>query len=287
MEVGEADPHRLHDTEATAVLTFSDWHVGEVVQSAQVNGLNEYTPEIAERRAQNAARNAVKLITKEARGVAMKRVVVGLLGDFITGHIHRELIETNAFSPADEAMFATRLLLGTMKYILENTPDYMQFDVVCKSGNHGRMTEQKSIATAEGNSLEAVMYGSLSALLSSERVRFHLSPSYHHYVNIHGVTHRFHHGDEVRYNGGTGTITIPLMKSIAAWDSDLPAHYDVMGHFHNRFMHRKFLINGSLIGVTPYGRFRVKGSSEPPTQSFHLVDSHRGITGHWPIWVLD
>lgn len=281
------DRERERPTEATVVLVLSDWHVGERVTYAQTNGLNEYNPDIAEQRARRCYQNAVKLIRHVGSAVPVKHVVVGLLGDFITGNIHDELKETNAFSPADETKFATQLHVGGIRYLLNELPDYIDFDFVCKSGNHGRITQKKQIATAEGNSLEAVMYASMAALFEDSRCRWHLSPSYHAYLDIHGVVHRFHHGDEIMYNGGVGGLTIPLNKAIRAWNDDLPAHFDVLGHFHTRTIQRNALVNSSLIGTTPYGRFRVKASSETPTQSLYVVDSHRGITGHWPVWVMD
>jgi hypothetical protein len=37
--------------QATAIVCFSDWHIEERVDSETINGINEYNPKIAEKRA--------------------------------------------------------------------------------------------------------------------------------------------------------------------------------------------------------------------------------------------
>jgi hypothetical protein len=60
------------------------------------------------------------------------------------------------------------------------------------------------------------------------------------------------------------------------------AHCDFLGHFHQFTPHRRFMVNGSLIGYSPYA-LRVKAEFEPPQQVFCLWDKSRGKTVTIPI----
>jgi len=118
----------------TAVIVASDWHVGERVDPATVNGLNEYSPDIARERAIHFWHNAVTLINESPY---VNKLVIALLGDFISGTIHPELLENNYLSPMEEILFAQELLLDGLQYVVNNTsisPSDIQ--IPTSSGNH-------------------------------------------------------------------------------------------------------------------------------------------------------
>lgn len=272
--------HRKH--ESTAVVLASDFHVEERVTSESVNGSNEYSMAIAKSRTEAFFRNILKLVTKEQQDTHINTLCLALLGDFISGHIHLELMESCEVSPVEAAVFAQNLLASGIEYLLKNSK--LQLVIPCCSGNHARITSQVHVASEHGNSLEWMIYSNLARHFKpNKRVIFVLSKSYFNWVKIYDFDIRFHHGHGMKYGGGIGGITIPILKAIARYDVAKKAYLDCFGHFHSPISMDKFVSNGSLIGDTPYSK-RL-GFSGRPQQQFFLIDKKRGKTGMFPVFV--
>jgi len=268
-------------SEATAVLVASDWHIEERVKKEAVNGLNEYTLAIAENRADLFFRNGLRLTNIMSKEVTIKTIVLALLGDFITNQIHEEFPENNQLLPTEAIKKVQEMLASGIKFILANS----NFDLVipCHSGNHARTTTKTHVTSEHGHSLEYLMYHSLASVFENEkRVKFIISDSYHSFVDIFGFTVRFHHGHNVRYQGGVGGITIPANKAIAQWNQARKADLDVFGHFHQYFKGSRFICNGSMIGYNAFA-VSIKAEFGPPQQAFFLIDKKRGRTIDAPI----
>lgn len=269
------------DSEATALWVASDWHVGEKVTLGQTNGINEYNPDISKARGEQYFINAVKLTKMMGRDVPIKKVVLALLGDFITGHLHSQAVETNYFAPVDETIYAQKIIASGIEYVLKHT-DY-ELVIPCASGNHGRTTKFAEFGSENGHSHEFFMYTNLRDYFRNEkRVTFIINEGAHTYLNIYGKNVRFLHGHDLKYNGGVGGLTVPVNKAIAQWDKARPAFLTVFGHFHQRFDGGNFLANGSLIGYNAFA-LSIKASAEPPAQQLCLIDSVRGKTVVCPI----
>lgn len=268
-------------TTATAFAIASDWHIEEVVKSSHVSGMNKFDEKVCQERVERFFRHTVKLIHKEQKAVKLDRLVLALLGDFISGTIHEDLAETNRLLPSDAIAEAHTHLSSGIRHLLKNTD--LDILIVCHTGNHGRMTKQQRISAEQGNSLERYMYFSLAREFQAEkRVEFIIADGYHSYLDCYGYVVRFHHGHAVRYSGGVGGITIPVNKAIANWDKSRTADLDVFGHYHQFFDGGQFICNGSLIGYNAYA-LSIKASYEPPRQAFFLVDSEDGKTVVAPI----
>lgn len=259
--------------EATAVICLSDLHLEESVDPNTVNGLNEYNPQIAEKRFKKLIENALKLTNLQANSVNIKDVIIWLGGDIISGYIHQELVESNFMSPVEAILFADRLISWGIDFFLNNSK-YNLF-IPTSNGNHGRTTQKIQISTYAANSFEFLLYKNLERRYANEkRVRFQVAEGYLNFVDVYNMKIRFHHGDSVKYHGGSGGLYVPINKSIAAWDSSIKVDLDVMGHFHQLTCDRKFIVNGSMIGYGPYS-LSIKASPEPPQQAFFLLDKER------------
>lgn len=268
-------------SEGTAVWLASDWHVGEKVTFGQTNGLNEYNPTIAKARGVKYFQGGLRLTEILGKDVQINRIVLALLGDFITGHLHLDAVETNYLPPVEETLFAQDIIASGIKFILENS----KYDilVVCHSGNHGRTSKFAHFGSENGHSLEYFMYHSLAQMFSHEkRVEFQIPEGAHSYVDIYGYTLRFLHGHDIKFGGGVGGITIPVNKAIAQWDKGKKAYLTCFGHFHQKFDGGNFIANGSLIGYNAFA-LSIKASAEPPAQQLFIIDSKRGKTFVCPI----
>ena len=136
------------------------------------------------------------------------------------------------------------------------------------------------VSTEYGNSLETFIYTSLRD--ENPLIRWVIEPAYLTYVKVYGYTLRFQHGHFVLYHGGIGGLTIPFLKALNGWDNQRRADFTFAGHFHQYFMHRRFIVNGSMIGFNPYA-IALKCEYEPPCQAFFLIDKMRGRTVNIPL----
>lgn len=267
--------------EATVKVTWSDWHVDEVVNPRTVNGLNKYNPEIAKKRSQLCAINTVKLVEKERRDVKINTLVLHLAGDNIGGWIHDELEQTNSMSPIDATIFATELLGNSIEYVIEKGK-FKRVVIICNWGNHGRTTKKMHISNQGATNYEKIIYHNLKARFGN-KIEFIIEDSTIVYYKIYDLMGRFFHGHQIKYGGGIGGLAIPLIKKIAFWDKTIKADFNSLGHFHTLgYFQNETTVNASLKGFDPFAQ-EIGASFEPPKQSFQLIDSKYGITIKAPI----
>jgi hypothetical protein len=304
--LNETTPQTFHiqpyepsdESESTAVLVCSDWHSEEEVDPRKVNGVNEYNLDIFSDRAMKLFQRAGRMWYIGNKDTRIRSMIVGFLGDFISGNIHDDIIENNLSGMNEAILNAHEKLAGGLRYLLDNT-DVEEFIVVCHSGNHGRLTKEQRIATEAQNSIEYTMYNYLRREFANEpRVRFLISESYlSHVVLYDAYTIRFHHGHNIRYSGGVGGIYIPVNKKINEWNKSRipgedgilipPVALDVFGHFHQYIDAGNFVCNGSLIGYNPFAQ-AIGASVEPPQQAFFLINKRwKAKTMATPIFVTE
>ena len=259
------------------ILLLGDWHVAEIVERAAVNGCNESNPEIMERRVANIARAAVAVIRQTREWARVDEMLIHLQGDFVTGYIHPELAETNAMAPIEEARFGKRLIAGVLDYLTEHS-GVKRFTVVCSRGNHGRLTKKKQFKNAAGTNLETSIYWDLAdRYTEKDGWTWRIPPSGLAYVSLRNPDGsewvvRGYHGEQCRYGGGVGGMTIPLNKLQARWDKTHRADFNLMGHYHTFSRPNPSTIcNGSLKGTDEYA-MENGFSHEPPIQTLAIYD---------------
>lgn len=273
--------------QGAALALASDWHVEERVDPRTINGVNEYTPDIARERARRFFVGVEWMVNVLAGGEQRYQIddlVLWLGGDMMTGYIHEELMESNFMSPTKALLFAQELLASGIDYLLAQT-HVARLVVVCSHGNHGRTTPKRRVSTAAENSYEWLMFHILAQRYAAEpRVTFHVADGAHVYVEVMEHVVRFHHGDDVRYAGGVGGLSIPLRKAVDAWNVTRRADLTCVGHWHQYADYGDALVNGSLIGHSAYAQ-SIKARFEPPRQAFCVLDPERGKRFVSPILV--
>lgn len=261
---------------------FSDWHVEEPVRPANVNGLNEYNLDIADKCIKRCA-DAVDWFARDTRW-DMRELGIWLGGDLYSGHIHEELMESNFLSPVQAVAWLQEKIEAMIMTILANTK-FERIVVVCNDGNHGRLTHKIRVATRTANSLEWLLYKMLRVRFAHEpRLQFQIAESEWNYVEVYDKTFAFTHGDSFRYMGGVGGLLIPVRRGLNEMRKYRPVDYVSMGHFHTRMDTVDVAVNGSMIGISPYS-MRNHFTPEPRQQSFFLVDSTRGKCVTAPVWM--
>lgn len=123
----------LGNNEATAIIVASDWHIAETIKPEEVNGLNEYTIEIAKQRGEQFFQNAVRIIDVLGKDIPIKHAILALIGDFINNMLFEEAMETNSMLPIKEVILAQDMIASGIEYMLKNTK--LNLTIVCHSGN--------------------------------------------------------------------------------------------------------------------------------------------------------
>ena len=236
--------------EVTAVALASDWHVEELVDPRTVNGKNEYNPDISRQRAAKFFDNVRWLVEQHQKGYNLKNLILWLGGDMITGYIHEEFMETNALSPTEACMLFQEYIISGIDYLLANTKLEKLF-IPCSFGNHGRTGPKRRIATGATNSFEWLSYHSLRQHYKNEkRVEFIIADGSHLYMDVYQWKVSFHHGDDVKYGGGIGGLSIPLMKAIDSWNEYISADITCIGHYHSYEDFKNCVVNGCFVRDT-------------------------------------
>lgn len=267
--------------EATAVLVLSDWHVEERVDPATCRNLNEYTLDIADRRIKQLVQKAAMLIEHERALTGIRRIVVAALGDFLTGHIHDDLVEITQLAPLAATRWAGERLGGVIDAMSEIAPVL----VATASGNHGRSTLKPRMATENEHSFEQHLYLTMASQERRPHVEWQVGAGYLNNINLDGFIVRAHHGHAIRFGGGVGGLTIPANKAISNWNQAQRADLDIFGHWHCfSWLPYRFVANGCLIGHNAFAD-RIKAEYQPPSQSLIIIDHEHGrVTKVLPIF---
>lgn len=270
--------------EGMAVALLSDAHIEEVVRPTAVGGRNSYDLEISAVRMQRFFDAFRWQIDFHRERFEIREVLLWLGGDLFTGHIHDELIETNDCHPTDAILtLRARLKWGIGELLKDRKLE--RLIIPCNVGNHGRTTSKRRVKTVTENSYEWLLYNVLAGDFEKDsRVEFEIPRSAHTYVEAYDMRLHFHHGDEVRYWGGVGGLSVPLGKRVPMWDTVIESDLHHVGHFHQFRDFGHTIVNGSVIGYSEYA-MAIGAEYEPPQQGFYVLDAKRGKTCVSPLWV--
>lgn len=267
---------------ATPVAVVSDLHVEEPVKPEKVDFKNEYNLEIAELCIQRIA-EAVCWFADDKR-FDMRSCVVAIIGDTYSGVIHEDLLESVQLLPMQVICWLLERLERMLRFIAANTK-FERIVVPCADGNHGRNTPRMRIQTRTENSLEWLMYTQLAARLKDEpRIEFQIADGIYTHLQVHNTHIGFTHGDTFGGGGGLGGPVPGIRRKLAVDRQHRRIDHVVMGHFHSRQDYGDVVMNGSGIGVAPYGVAN-HFSPEQRQQTWFLVDAEHGKGLCAPIWL--
>lgn len=283
-------PKDKYKEEVIAISTLSDVHIEEPVVKSVVNGLNEHNVDIATKKLEKYFKRLMYMIIQARKaGYKLNNLVIGLLGDFITGYIHEELEEINGLTPIEATLLVQELLIKGLRFLSE-IGNFEKILVPCTPGNHGRTTIRKRYSTGYKNSYEWLMYNEIKRLFDTiggyENIEFIIPESEFIYLNLFGYINKFSHGDHFKYQGGIGGIEIPLKKWLFRENSVIKTDMSWIAHWHQYISLNKVRVNGSLIGYNAYAR-AFGFEPEPPKMQFQLLDKKRGYTLNNPIILTD
>lgn len=270
-------------SEIVPCLNIGDWHSEEIVDSNMVGGANEYNPAVRDRRIRRFCQHAHTQLEMLSSANSFDTIVINILGDMISGHIHEELIQTNDQSPIEATLTVIEKLISTILFFHDNTD--CNIDINCVCGNHARTTRKIQSKTYVRNSYEYLIYHMVARMLQDKkRLRFSIAEGRFLFRTIFDTKLRVHHGDVVRYAGGILGVGVPIAKAIAKLNETRDVDLDIMGHWHSYQSTRNYVVNGSLIGLSEYG-LGSKCGFEPPSQTICVIHKKWGKTIEIPVYV--
>lgn len=274
-------------TKGIPTIFASDWHYGEIVHKAQINGMNEFNLDIADRRIKALVDGAVNLLFDEQKEPIYDGIVFAMGGDMFSGVIHEELKETN-----EKEMFPTLLqLTERVEWVITNlAKQFGRVHVPVVVGNHGR-TSRKPVAKNRAFQNFDWLLGSLlaSRFRGDKRITFQIPEGPDAQYSIYGHRYLLTHGDQFR--GGDGIIG-PIGSVIRGnhrktmRESNINKPYDTLicGHWHQLIMTEKIIINGALKGYDEYA-YTNNFEYQDPQQAMWLTHPEHGITISMPIFL--
>lgn len=289
-EIPQASASRF-DQPVAKVALLSDIHIEEEFPSSVTNGINTYNAEIATKRLMKYFARLIYLIKADIRkGHNVTDLVIGYLGDGITGYIHEELMESNNMTPIEASLYLENLLISGFKEICnEFRKKFNTITIVMMRGNHSRTSKRKKYVTGYKNSYEWYIAKHIQEHfdnLSYDNVNVLTSTSEFLELNIYDKIWVFSHGDHFNYRGGIGGVMVPFRRFAKEMQSIIPADRYVIGHWHSSWYLPFGVINGSVIGYSPYAMGHHL-EPEPPQQWLLTQDSKLGFTGSELIKLTD
>lgn len=267
----------------TGFLIASDWHVEETVKASTVLGKNEFNLEIAEKRVVNFFANSVYMIRKKP----VDNLVIGLLGDFIGGFIHEELMQTNGLTPMEGIAFVKKLIISGLKYMHDELPELKKIVVVGICGNHTRTTRKMQFANGFAMNHEYFMYKDIEqtlALMGLTKFEYVIPESEFAYLDIYGKKILFCHGHQFRSAGGVGGVYPPMLRWFGKMNQTIKIDKAVIGHYHQSIWTKEVCVNGSIKG---YDAFALGNglAFEEPKQTYFILNEKRGFIFYTNIFV--
>lgn len=272
--------------EAVAVINAGDWHFEERVDSAAVNGVNEYNLDIARERAHRFWASAASLVDMCRSRSRIDTLVVNILGDLMNGWIHEPYVATNELTPTEAVLEVFTQLISGLDFLQKETKA-KEIIVPCICGNHGRFTKLKWSKLGPGTSYEGLLYNLIARWHKAKRnkvIRFILPQGDMTYITVYDRVIRVTHGDNIQYAGGIGGVHVPLRKAIDIWNTQIRADYNYVGHWHSDMAGEDYRISGSLVGYNEFS-IKIKARFRPASQAFELQHPKYGATARFPIIV--
>jgi hypothetical protein len=276
---------------AVGLIHLSDLHVGEVVRSEEVGGVNEYSPEIFKRRFRRMIDASIQIIPRWAADCDLKGVIVALNGDLVSGNIHAELRETNALTAHEQVALATDEIAEGLRQVADKFGAVL---VTVTPGNHGRTTEKTHAKRMAALSYDTMIGNILAREFASDpRITVNMSAGADIVFPIFGWSVLQTHGDSMGTGGGQGFAgpELPIVrggKRIKLSGFSTGERYDIMltAHYHTSSNPGTMLANGSMVGYSEYA-VRIRGVPESPMQWLALIHEKWGLRERVPVVLED
>jgi hypothetical protein len=274
---------------ATALVMLSDLHLDEVVDPAEVNGLNAYSREIARQRLERTAAGAIRLGTQLMSGFTYQGAIVVLGGDLVSGNLH----DLGEFNESHSVIATVDYWVDHLALFFDQIAQaYGDVHVVSVVGNHGRLTRKPRTKGRVEDNFDYLLARLLQRhYRTDERFTWNIPLSADAYVDVYDTRLLITHGDQARGGSGISGLLTPvslLDHRKRKRDASLGRPYShlLMGHWHTYLRTGTVTVNGSMKGTDEYA-FLSNFGHEEPSQAFAVITPQHGVTIESAIYCAD
>lgn len=267
-------------TPVEAVMQISDPHMGSVQEAAEIEGFNEYNPEICRARQLDYVNRYCRHIDRQRLSSTINKLSVLVTGDLISGDIHLELQTTNAFPVTVQVVEAAKVLAEQLTIVCQNFEEVVVHFI--GADNHGRLT-RKPQAKEEGLNSLNYLVGILAQAYTSKfpNLEFNVYPMHEKVVTCLNRNYLISHGHGMkawmgipyyaaeRRIGKEAQTRMQLIMDHKLKAAEIGFHKMVVGHFHVPINAPMYSFCGSVQGTDAYDH--QAGRYAPPSQAGWLI----------------
>lgn len=265
----------------------SDIHMGEVISSEEVLGINEFNVDICRARLRRYFSAVCTIGHRWASDTDCEGVLLALAGDLISGDIHAELTATNELTSHEQCLAVAEEISAGITHLLAS---YGRVHVVVVPGNHGRTTHKPTAKLYSRLSYDTLIGAMVAQRFDANpNVTFQQSDAKDQITPVFGRSVFTSHGDKIGTKGGMGFAgpMLPIVrgsKKIDAQQSGIGRKPDLIqfGHYHTTGNPGHVLANGSVPGYSEYAD-DLRAVVEPPQQWAYLLHSKWWLRERMPI----
>jgi len=265
---------------AVPVICLADWHIGEVISKEETVGFGVYNWKVARQRAHRYVDDVTAWLATQRRGYQIEEGVIAVLGDMVSGEIHRELSLTNEFDPPVAAAHCAHLLTEVVRRLAAL---FTRCRMVCVTpDNHGRLFDARrpTAKRAATRNWNYVVYEIAAAYLREIRhLTIERPKAIRFPVKIGRFVFLVEHGHAVRQYMGTPHYGLMRQRGREAMRHMAVGErfdYQLFAHWHNPFSINGQICCGCLSGSSEFDLTQSRFA--PPSQRAFLVGPH-GVFG--------
>lgn len=261
-----------------ACLKLSDWHIGEVIQSSEVEGFNHFNWQIAQERINGIVSSFLAWVEVMRTAYQIDRCVIFGEGDYVSGDIHGELLATNEF-PLPEQSAKAGLLLGEVLRIVCGRFKEVEALLIA-ADNHGRLQKKPQAKQKSSNNMSYLVHTlALTYAGRCSNLKSFVTDGAKLLHEINGKKFLLEHGDNIKGQMGIpyyGFARLIGKEATRRMNTEKGFDYLSIGHWHvPAIIDGRTLVNGSLSGTTEFDHGQ--GRHSAPAQVAFLVHSKHGI----------
>lgn len=274
------------------LTVWSDFHYGEVIDPAQIGGVNAFNMDIAKIRFNKLVNTTIDLCFNHMgrANVNYPGIVVALGGDLIGGDIHEELARTNDRTPHQSVNDLTDLLGAGIETMAGK---FGRVFVPCVVGNHGRSTHKPMMKNRVYTNFDWSIYCALERdFKKDKRIKIMVPSEADAHFTLFGHRFLLTHGDSLGVKGGDGIIGSigPIMRGLMklhASKAQISRDFDtaVICHWHQYLTLPGLIVNGALKGYDEFSMLALRAKFQRPTQALTFIHPEHGVTAQWPVYL--
>ena len=282
---------KLHGHGQSAVLLFSDTHIGKNTSPEQTLSFGHYNFDVFMARLKYLE-GAMLSIAKNHISTEIPELVIGMLGDMLDG----QLVHSNEAGQLDPIFNQFYAGAHAIAQFLRNlAPHFPVVRIYSCVGNHPRFTNQHRMPTKNRfSNFDSFLYAMIGALVRDiPNIKWTLDAQPYQIFDVQGFTFFTAHGDSLRGgdkalgvpNHAVGRLVSTASQMMTKYGRKNPNYYCV-GHLHRDIVlpHAtgSFICNGGFPGVDEFGLAELFVPADP-SQKFFFIHPHFGRTACYDI----